>query len=98
MSKRNEIRSSVLARNSAGETMEHIYTASYSNPVRDDIGMLVFDWTGTIDGAGVHPESRIVVVRAPGGEIAPAFVQRTIERSIVEHLESRGSDHAAALP
>jgi hypothetical protein len=97
MSKRIQIRGAVLARNPDGEALKTSYTASYSEPVPDNIGMMSFGWTAIIDGAGEQPEPRTTIIHAPGGMVAPSAVKSRIEAAIVKHLEGQDSDHATLL-
>lgn len=56
MSKRIKIAGTVLAQNADGETTEYPYSGSYSEPVRDRLGLLSFGWKAVVDGAGSQPE------------------------------------------
>lgn len=97
MSKRIQFVGSVRARNANGETMEHLYSGSYSEHVLDQSGLLPFDLEVVVDGAGSKPEPRNVSVRMPGTDIASESVTHRVETAIVEHLEGRNLDHVALL-
>jgi len=97
MSKRIQIVGSVLAQNANGETTKYPYSGSYSEPVRDRLGLLSFGWKAVVDGAESQPEPRTVIVRAPSVDVSPEFVTRRIEAAIIEHLEGRNLEHVALL-
>ncbi|RZI74792.1 MAG: hypothetical protein EOP13_07560 [Pseudomonas sp.] len=90
MSERTTIRGLIFVLNDSREITSHGYEASYSTPVRDDIGMLSFDWTASIEGINKQPEGRQTAIRAPGDLISPVFLRDQIESMLEKHLEGKG--------
>lgn len=87
MSERTPISGVVEIRDAQGELKNYPYTASYSAPTHDEVGMLSLGWTAEVEGTERQPRGSLFTVRTDAVEIAPAFVKRQIERRIVEQLE-----------
>lgn len=58
--------------------------------MRDDIGMLSFDWTASIEGIDKQPEGCQTAIRASGDLISPVSLRDQIESMLEKHLEGKG--------